>query len=361
MQHYSTDDLYPLDSFLMSDHQLAFHCQPQPQQPMYTPSQPQQLQQQLQQPQQYQHHPQFSHPHAQVSAQQPQQRYEYTAPVSRHIPSTRAYSYHPYAASNPSPRVSRYVAPWDVQVPTLNDYVTSPLLDYSPYGNIHAADALSFPLYTPTTVNPYQTIQLPTCIAPEDLFTPISPSLPDSEDRSDSPLSTDNNSSSSSSSASVSSRSTPTRPGLQIPANVSSSTSISSGSSLAPSSGLPSPVDSISSNESEQAFVPTPSLRKSSTKNAGAKRSTRSAAPEPAWVEAVLAEDAKRIQEGIEGSTTVSSTTRPTNRPIAFACVFCRHRKIQCIRPKVEAAPGEKPLPCKSVLFSPFVCSIFCF
>jgi len=105
-------------------------------------------------------------------------------------------------------------------------------------------------------------------------------------------------------------------------------------------------VDSISSNDSEQAFIPTPSLRKSSTKTAGAKRSTRSAAPEPAWVEAVLAEDAKRIQEGIEGSTPVSSGARPTNRPIAFACVFCRHRKIQCIRPKVEAGPGEKPLPC---------------
>ncbi|KIM33765.1 hypothetical protein M408DRAFT_325368 [Serendipita vermifera MAFF 305830] len=311
----------------------------------------------VQQQQQQHHQGHYHHQHtaSQGHRHQQQQQYEYTAPVSRHLPSTRAYSYHPYAAPTPSPRVSRYVAPWDVQgqVPTLNDYAaSSPLLDYSPYGSMHTAtDAFSFPLYTPTTVNPYQTIQhqqqqqLPTCIAPEDLYTPISPSFPeDADDRALSPLSTDNSSNSSNSN-----RSSPTRLGLQIPPSTVSPSSLSltasSGSSLAPSSGLPSPVDSISSNDSsEQAFIPTPSLRKSSTKTAGAKRSTRSAAPEPAWVEAVLAEDAKRIQDSIDAGVT--TTARPSNRPIAFACVFCRHRKIQCIRPKVEAGPGEKPLPC---------------
>ncbi|PVG03186.1 hypothetical protein CPB86DRAFT_431717 [Serendipita vermifera] len=355
--------------------------------------------------------------------------YDQSCLPQRHVPSTRAYSYHPYSSSTTgpvtpgayspvqvSPRVSHYVSPWEtasglISASSLSVGNEYSFVDYGMLNGIHgngtihpsqlfntqpescatAATTTTVPttvdphsltthtLYNNGTVNPYNTYnayptslysqhqqqqqqqqQLPTCINPEDLFTPlpltpVSPaSLEDSsssDDRDSSPLSADSNELPTPSLSSTSTRSTPARPGLTIPtvsliSKQHQETPIWSNSN----STLPSPVDSLSSKASssdhEPSFIPTPSLKKSTASVKGAKRATRSAAPEPAWVEAVLKEDANRLLQQQDTAASAAAPARGANRPIAFACVFCRHRKIQCIRPKTEVAPGEKPAPC---------------
>ncbi|KAG8807413.1 hypothetical protein FRC17_004470 [Serendipita sp. 399] len=441
-QHFANpDDLYSsLDSYLLE--QQSLHQQHS-------------LYQQQQQYYQQQHQQQQQAPHPQHRQQQSASVNGHFQPtVHRHVPSTRSYSYHPYSSTpvtpaTPSPPTS-YLAPWDTTTPGVGvgSYMsfpdsTSPYgsfldYDYCSNGTIHpsqltlavAAATSCAPvgvesglpsfgthaLYaspitiSPTTISPYLTYaqqphhqpqpqqqQLPTCIAPEDLYsphppmTPVSPrSLQDSASSSDSSSTLD-----SVSNPSQSTRSSPTRPGLSIPsaslanpisneAWLNTNTSANGGkfNSSNPSSTLSSPVESLSShassdvdNDNEPSFVPPPSLKRSTQSMIGRsgsnKRATRSAGPEhpagatptAAWVEAVLAEDARRLAEDVAAAATASTSSgssspvassasapvasRPTNRPIAFACVFCRHRKIQCIRPKTEVAPGEKPLPCK--------------
>ncbi|KAG8862665.1 hypothetical protein FRC20_011116 [Serendipita sp. 405] len=456
-QQQHPDDLYSLDSYLLE--QQSLHQQ-------HTLYQQQQQYYQQQQQQQQQHHghhqPQLQQQQQQQQhhhARQPSSANGHFQPVHRHLPSTRSYSYHPYSSTpvtpaTPSPPPTSYLAPWDLHTAAVAGGVGSYMFadstygalldyDYSSNGTIHPsqlsltlAAATTTPnscspletglhsfgahsLYTspitinPTTISPYLTYtsstttaqqqQLPTCIAPEALYSPHPPMTPVSPRSLQDSSSSDSSSSlDSASNPSQSTRSSPTRLGLSIPTaslanpiNNESWLSTSGGGagtkytgSSNPSSTLSSPVESLSShvssdldNDNEPSFVPPPSLKKSTQSmmmsvRGSNKRATRSAGPEPAWVDAVSAEDVRRMAEDVAAANananvnataasspvsptsataaTLTATTtsgsapaRPTNRPIAFACVFCRHRKIQCIRPKTEVAPGEKPPPCK--------------
>ncbi|CAG8670181.1 5605_t:CDS:2 [Acaulospora colombiana] len=307
--------------------------------------------------------------------------YDQNCLPQRHVPSTRAYSYHPYSGGSTgpvtpgayspvqvSPRVSHYVSPWEtasglISASSLSVGNEYSFVDYSVLNGMHGNGTIhpsqlfntqpescataATVATVPTTVDPHS-------LTSHTLYNNVSPaSLEDSsssDDRDSSPLSADSAELPTPSLSSTSTRSTPARPGLTIPtvsliSKQHQETPIWSNSN----STLPSPVDSLSSKASssdhEPSFIPTPSLKKSTASVKGAKRATRSAAPEPAWVEAVLKEDANRILQQ-DSAVSPTAPARGANRPIAFACVFCRHRKIQCIRPKTEVAPGEKPAPC---------------
>ncbi|CAG7847305.1 SubName: Full=Uncharacterized protein {ECO:0000313/EMBL:CCA72029.1} [Serendipita indica DSM 11827] len=344
----ATDDYYVLDAYLAEQQHL--------QQTLY--HQQQQFYQQQQQ-QQHQQHQQHQHQH-QLQSQR------------------RAYGYQNYAAAAPS--IAGYVAPWELQqisyldaysaLPAFDPYAPPTPVDFGPYpatvhpsqlmmnpqGASSCSDSTLYSSYVSQTQHQHaQQQHIPTCIAPEDVFSPLTP-LSDPESGS---------SDGTSSPSSTTRHNSPTRLGLSIPtvslvhpianaswANLTPSlnTSVASG----PSSTLSSPVESLSShasssdNDNEPSFVPPPSLKKSSASlGKSNKRATRSAAPEPAWVEAILASTEVKKTEEVASAPSQVGPVRVANRPIAFACVFCRHRKIQCIRPKTEVAPGEKPPPCK--------------
>jgi hypothetical protein len=195
--------------------------------------------------------------------------------------------------------------------------------DYNQYpshahnGTVHPAQLLgcadphSFSSPTTTTYDNNTQPQFH-CIAPEELFspqplTPISPYQSskdeDSSDRSSSP----------GTSSGSSGRSSPTSTPLhRLAINTNVPTAVerqreAAAVSAATNAGWAhhaSPVDSLSSQDSgddrETTFIPPASVKKAVVPSK-AKRATRSA-PEPAWVEAVLAEDAKRLQDGLNGA-----------------------------------------------------------
>ncbi|KAG8768410.1 hypothetical protein FRC16_007043, partial [Serendipita sp. 398] len=271
-QQQHPDDLYSLDSYLLE--QQSLHQQ-------HTLYQQQQQYYQQQQQQQQQHHghhqPQLQQQQQQQQhhhARQPSSANGHFQPVHRHLPSTRSYSYHPYSSTpvtpaTPSPPPTSYLAPWDLHTAAVAGGVGSYMFadstygalldyDYSSNGTIHPsqlsltlAAATTTPnscspletglhsfgahsLYTspitinPTTISPYLTYtsstttaqqqQLPTCIAPEALYSPHPPMTPVSPRSLQDSSSSDSSSSlDSASNPSQSTRSSPTRLGLSIP------------------------------------------------------------------------------------------------------------------------------------------------